>query len=419
MDSYMSKLSIVAIALLVCLLPSAVIAQTSSESNYLLQVDVPDSLYSEVLQEQRSYWVHLPGGRSLVEGQSYPVIYLLDGGVLLGGLAAIQEFYNQFRLPEMIVVGISNANNRTRDLTPSSIDSRHGASVQESGGSDRFMSFLADELIPLIDSQYPTTTHRVLIGHSYAGLFAVNTLVTRPDVFTNYVAIDPSLDWDDQRWMERTLSTLESSDLTGKGLFVSVANEIIRFSHLLTPETVMADTTAFSLGIRSLLLFVTKLKSTPPKGLRFDWKYYPQDIHGSVPLVGMRDALVSLYDFWELKTPSLYNNPETPTGELLALIRNQSSARSTNMGYPQPMEEELLDMLAFMSLDAGQPDKARAILELTAGYYPTSSSIHESIMEVCLTTEDYDCAQTHAAEADRIEGGTQLSEKVMEARKSR
>lgn len=393
-------------------------AQPSTAPSHLLSIGVADSLYSTVLQEERLFWVHFPGGGTLMEGQRYPVIYLLDAEVHLGGLAAVQQYYNHFRMPEMIVVGISNANHRTRDLTPTEIDARNGAEVDASGGADRFTSFLADELIPFIDAAYPTTSHRVLIGHSYGGLFAIETLISNPELFTNYVALDPSLDWDNQRWLEGALNSLESLDLSGKGLYVSVANEIIRFSDSLTVETVASDSSVFSLGIRSTLFFVRRLESNGPKGLRFGWKFSEEDIHGSVPLVGMRDGLVFLYDFWELKSPSLYNDPDTSTEKLISLIRSQSEARTTNMGYPLPMENELLDMLAHMSQEAGQPDKARAILALSAAYYPEDPSIHIRLMEICLSLEDYSCAEAHALSADRIEGGNEHVEKVRISRRS-
>lgn len=390
-------------------------AQPAAEPAYLFSVGVADSIYSETLTEQRRFWVHLPDGR-LAEGQRYPVIYLLDAEMHLAALAAVQQYYNYFRMPEMIVVGISNADNRTRDLTPTPIASRNGAPIGDSGGADRFTSFLADELIPLIDSRYPTTSHRVLIGHSYAGLFAIHTLATTPDLFTNYVALDPSLDWDNQRWLTHTLESLLSLDLSGKGLHVSIANEIIRFSDSLTVETVASDTTEYSLGIRSALTFVHQLESDGPEGLRFGWEFSESDIHGSIPLLGMRHGLTFLYDFWELKKPSLYNDPETPTETLLSMIRSQSDARSANMGYPLPMEQELLEMLALMSSDYGQPEKARAILQLAVEYYPGEAELHGSLMEICLTLADHACAEAHARAADEINGGTKHIELVDKAR---
>ena len=404
--------------ILLTFLRSPVAAQSSQSQETLRNIGVQDSLYSNVLGENREYWIHFPGGQPLIPGREYPVIYLLDGDTHLIGLAAVQEYYNLFRIPEMIVVAISNSENRTRDLSPTEIDSRNGMAVQQSGGAARFTSFLADELIPAVDAKYPTTGHRVLVGHSFGGLFAVNTLLNRAELFTNYVALDPSLDWDENQWLRDALQSLSTSQFEGKGLFVSVSNEIIRFSDDLTVQTVDSDTTVFSQGIRSSLSFVRQLESNPPAGLRFDWAFYEDDIHGSVPLVGMRDAFVYLYDFWELKNPSLYNNSDTPTEKIVDLIRAQSESRSEGMGYPLPLEEELLEMLAFMSLESGQPDKARAVLALSAEYYPQSPAVHAALVDVCLSISDYECAETHARQADRLLGSEKHLGRVIEARNS-
>ena len=104
----------------------------------------------------------------------------------------------------MILVGISNRNNRTRDLTTSQIKMRRGASMdQDTGGADKFTHFIAEELMPHIDSKYPTAPYRTLIGHSYAGLFTINVLINHSHLFNNYIAIDPSLDWDSQKLLKQ------------------------------------------------------------------------------------------------------------------------------------------------------------------------------------------------------------------------
>ncbi|MEQ9103454.1 MAG: alpha/beta hydrolase-fold protein [Rhodothermales bacterium] len=375
--------------------------QAQNPSAPLIQIGTPGHLYSDILGEDRPYWIHLPEGYSVEDDATYPVIYLLDGESHLVGLASIQAYYNYFRLPEMIVVAISNADNRTRDLTPTEVASRNGAPVDASGGADRFRSFLSAELIPHIDATYATSAHRVLMGHSYAGLFTIHTLLEEPGLFTNYVALDPSLDWDDGRWLEQALPVLASLPLSGHGLFVALSNEIIRFSDTLTFETVRTDTTDFSLGMRSAIAFV-EAQDRNSSGLSFSWKFYPDDIHGSVPLMGMRDAIVDLYDFWELKKPSLYNDPETPADTILALIRAQSQAREAGLGYPLPMERDLLEMLSFFYADVGQPQKAKQVLLLAAEYYPEAVSVHEALAEVCTAVSDEPCAREHAAKADAL-----------------
>lgn len=385
--------------------------QAQELTDPLIQIGSRGSLYSEILDEERKYWIHLPESYSVAEDATYPVIYLLDGGQLLGGLAAIQQFYTFFRLPEMIVVGISNDTNRTRDLTPTVVASRHDSDVEASGGAPEFREFLTEELIPHIDDNYSTSPHRVLIGHSFAGLFAIDTLVEQADLFNHYVALDPTLDWDEGQWLEQTLDSLENSQLAGHSLFVAISNEIIRFSDTLTFETVDSDSSKFSLGVRSAKRFA-EVQEGLHNDLAFAWKFYNKDIHGSVPLVGMRDALVYIYDFWELKRPSLYNDPATPIETILSLIEDQSRAREKGMGYPLPMELDLLDMLGHFYADVGQTAKAKGVLELASSYYPLVSSLHESLVDLCIELEDEPCSRRHASKSDSLRGASIHQAKV-------
>lgn len=394
------------------LLASGAAAQPSDQRSYLVEVGVADSVYSEALGEQREFWVHLPNGGDLKEGHAYPVIYLLDGGAHLAALAAIQDYYTYFRLPEMIVVGISNRENRTRDLTTSEVDTRRGNAVEASGGAERFTQFLEEELMPHIDQAYPTSPHRTLIGHSYAGLFAIRTMIHRRDLFTNYIAIDPSLDWDQQAVLHEATVALETEDFSGTGLYVSLANEIIRFSDTMSIDEVMRDTTEFSLGVRSRLAFAQAAEAADASGLRFSWGFYEKDIHGSVPLISMRDGLMFLYDWWELKNPSRYNDPATPTAELVAMIRERNATLTANMGYPLAMEEDLLTMLGMMAMDMGQPDKAGAILEVLLEAYPESAAAHSAAADYFEAQGDIPKALRHARAAFSISGGEAHGDRV-------
>ncbi|NQV71878.1 alpha/beta hydrolase [bacterium] len=381
-------------------------AQSTENSNFLVQIGQPDSLYSNVLGENRPLWIHLPNQGRLVEGQTYPVIYLLDGGAHLGALAMIQEYYSYFRLPEMVVVGISNQEHRTRDLSPTKIETRNRAAVEESGGSEAFTRFLSEELIPYIDSKYQTNQHRTLIGHSFAGLFAINTLAHHPELFKNYIALDPSVGWDDMNWLRDELPALSTSKFENKGLFVGISDEIQRFSDTLTIETVMSDTTEFSNDLRALVMLVDELTDQAPAGLSFDWKFYDQDIHGTVPMIGMRDGLIFLYDFYRLKTPSLYNDPSTPPETIAALISAQNSATTKGMGYKLGMEWDMLEMLGRMALDMEDYKRARAVFEVTVEFYPENEGAQASMMEICDLVGDSACAMEHAKKADALSGGT-------------
>src|SRR5690606_6091086 len=80
------------------------------------------------------------------------------------------------------------------------------------GGAKRFLDFLEDEVKPLVASRYKVDTQRqTLFGHSYGGLFAIYTLLTRPQAFQRYYASSPSLWWN-QRYAFDLLEAFASQE---------------------------------------------------------------------------------------------------------------------------------------------------------------------------------------------------------------
>lgn len=80
---------------------------------------------------------------------------------------------------------------RGRDLMPT-VAGDHFAD----GGSDRFLSFLADELIPRIVAEYSVGNYRILAGRSNAGRFSL--LSAAANLFQANIALSPSYGLDDR-----------------------------------------------------------------------------------------------------------------------------------------------------------------------------------------------------------------------------
>lgn len=145
--------------------------------------------------------------------ERYPVVYVLDADYSFAiAHNVVEHLADRQHLPWAIVVGIAYGGepryreNRTRDYTPThTLDVGPGTEHQRpyqkhSVGGPKFRDFLRGELLPLIDRTYRTTAERVLVGHSYGGLFGTWLLLTAPDLFTGYVIVSPSL-WYDERML--------------------------------------------------------------------------------------------------------------------------------------------------------------------------------------------------------------------------
>ena len=208
------------------------IAQTPESQTEQFQNRIVDSIFSKTLSESRDFWVRLPDNFQPDNDEKYAVIYLMDGFSLESTLEAVYGNYWGHYLPHMILVGVSNRKNRTRDLTTSQIKMRRGSAFDyETGGAETFTKFMEEELIPYIDSKYPTMTYRTLIGHSHAGQFTINMLINHAHLFQNYIAIDPTLDWDNQKLLKQAKEKFKTEDYNGKSLFVSLAAEMLHIQN--------------------------------------------------------------------------------------------------------------------------------------------------------------------------------------------
>lgn len=142
---------------------------------------------------------------------SLPVLYMPDGGIkedfphIANTLVKLIESKS---IPPFILVGIENTE-RGRDLTGASQVEEDGEYCPLTDGAKNFRSFITDELMPEINKNYRTTTRKGIIGESLAGLFVTETFLIAPETFDFYIAMDPSIWWNDH-YLEKNASTYVS-----------------------------------------------------------------------------------------------------------------------------------------------------------------------------------------------------------------
>ena len=182
------------------------------------------SIESKVLGEKRSYLVVKPTSYKHTR-KKYPVLFLLDGDAhALHTAGVIQFLATNQKIPEMIIVAIPNTD-RTRDLTPPTHNEKDQERFPTSGGADAFLEFVNDELRPAIESDYRVADYSLLVGHSFGGLFAIHAMVNRPGSFDAYLAISPSLWWNDQAIVEQAKEQLPQTPDETCQLYMTLGNE--------------------------------------------------------------------------------------------------------------------------------------------------------------------------------------------------
>jgi predicted alpha/beta superfamily hydrolase len=168
------------------------------------KVEIPGSVVRKITSsvvsgQEYEFHVLLPSGYKN-SSKKYPVVYLMDSQWDFPLVKSLYgEHYFDGFIPELIIVGVtwggSNPNPdslRARDYTPTK-ENR----IPQSGGADKFLSFMKDELFPFIETNYKAdATNRTLMGCSLGGLLTLYTLFTQPELFTGYAAASPAVGWD-------------------------------------------------------------------------------------------------------------------------------------------------------------------------------------------------------------------------------
>ncbi len=353
-----------------------------------------DSIYSDNIQEQQKFWVHVPNNPAgeVTNGAKYPVLYLLDGDAhfysVTGMIKQLSTINGNDIIPNMVVVGITN-NDRTRDLTPTPMVEAFGDSTwtKTSGGGKNFLNFIEKELIPHIEKNYPASSYRTFVGHSLGGLIVVDALVDRPDLFDNYVAIDPSLWWDDQELLKRAEDVMSKTMYSNKALYVGVANTMEEGMHI---KDIEKDTSKTTEHIRSILQFVKATDSLKDNGLHFKWKYYENDSHGSVPLITEYDAFRFLFPWYSFKGVDQFYDPSSTISveEMTGMIDTHYKNVSNHFGYETLPAETFINSLGYVFMGNNQLDKANRLFKLNIQNYPNSSNVYDSMGDCYLEQQD-------------------------------
>lgn len=303
-----------------------------------LVIGEKQTVFSKVLNENREIWVHLPKtyNDTAINPAKYPVIYLLDGENNFEYYTGLTDFIARTPyadIPECIVVGIKNTE-RTRDLTPTKSQKKSPVNpavtlFADSGGSENFVKFLQEELKPYINKNYRTQEYSVLVGHSFGGLFAINVLLTHPEYFNAYVTNDPSLWWDNEVTISRTINYLEKNKKfpAHKSLYVSQADNEEQQKNWNSDMTQAIE----------------KFKGIVEKNgtLNYKHSFFQGETHGTVSYPGNYEALKFIFKGFRTDIKQLAKNP--------GLLESEYKTFSGKMGSEfSPSESYLNVVLKFM-----------------------------------------------------------------------
>lgn len=265
---------------------------------------IKDSIYSKILKEQRAIEVVLPDNYKPGSVDRYEVTYVSDGEWNTKIIANMAAFAGYQFMPPNIIVSLPNTyinkqNMRDRDLTPT-----HITQNPVSGGADNYIAFLKTELIPYIESKYPTKGARTYHGGSLGGLFGLYTFFKEPELFQSYTLSDPAFWWDNGFLMKMAaaqLPTLPNPDRTvyftgreGKALSGMGVKEMDSIFKASAPAALHWKMTVYSGETHNSMIFKTAYD-----GFKFTYEGYTTEDVEFHPMSGivLKDKPFNLFCF--------------------------------------------------------------------------------------------------------------------------
>lgn len=255
---------------------------TFAQNQNVLVPGTKFSIKSSILNEERICLISLPESyNDAAEAtEKYPVLILLDGSAFFKTTAGIVHFMSSSRnrnylMPETIIVAIENVD-RERDFTVTKLKTTR---KNRMGGGTNFLNFIEKELLPYIDENYRTESHRTLVGHSLAGLLTINSYLDENSLFDAYVSVDPSLWWDEEI-MKDKVDGLSPKSLKKK-VYIATANQ---------------GASNYERNQKKHNHFVALLNEKWGESANVKLEYFEDEDHRSVPLKGIYEGLKYLND---------------------------------------------------------------------------------------------------------------------------
>jgi len=308
------------------------------------------SIHSAVLNEDRQYQVYLPESYGWAKDRRYPVLYVLDSKTQFVHTAASVGFLAaQGDIPEMIVVAITSTV-RVRDFTQTDWPSAWVGG----GGAHNFKRFLSAELMPRINGAYRTDGFGVLSGHSAGGQFVLYCLTSEPSLFNAYIALSPSLDWDDNLPQRSLQKSFESTPSLPAFLYVARSDDSGR---------ALADYDNL----------VNTLKTESPRNFRWHSEAFPNETHAGLPLLAQIDALRHVYEGYRFHDDMLEKG--------FSFAQRHFANVSKTVGWPLAIPEGVINGLGYAALSENRTQDAITLFKRNVEANPNSANAYDSLAD--------------------------------------
>ncbi len=340
-------------------LVSAQIKSTNTPITLSLGEEI--KMHSTVLKEERSLLIHTPRDYDTTD-KKYSVIYVLDGNNHFSHTVNAVNTLTEFgRMPASIVVAIpNNRGTRGRDLA---------------NQRDNFKKYIKEEVIPFVTKNYRTNKTKTLFGHSLAGAFTLNYLVTEPQLFDNYIAASPVVQ-------------IFNSELHNKfSTFFKTLPNIDKSVYFTLTEANAESTIVYN----AMNKFVDLFKKEAPKSLRWKYNFIENHVHMTTPYITIYNGLNQVFS--DFQAPTFHSYQDYAKKGSLEGLKQYFARRAKKYNVSSVITDETLRMLADVLYRDQKEKLAEELLILNTKNHPNSIGALNSLARLYRRLDKIDTAK--------------------------
>lgn len=212
--------------------------------------------------------------------------------------------------------------------------------------------------------------------------------------------------------LQQSRRLLKEQQFVHKTLFLGFANTM---DPGMDTTQVRADTSGITLHIRSILKLKDNLQAAAANGLKWNYKYYPDDDHASMPLAAGYDALRYIFRnnrFPRNQPQHQYFDKTCSVAQLKTMITAHYQLVSNEMGYAVRPSEALINQFAYIFLQQRDDDRARLFFELNIKYYPDSFNVYDGMGDYFMAINDKAEAISYFKRALKLKNSAEIQRKL-------
>lgn len=376
----MNRVLAFSLLLSLCLTAGSIQSKEPSNSSQPIINGESFSFKSDVLDSDMDIRISVALPHKYAERvHSYPVIYVLEGDYLFDLTRSVSQFMaRRSQMPQSIVVGIQAGDYEHRNQM---------AIKAQKGIPEDYVSFLKNELIPQIDTQYRTNNHRSIVGLSPTNGVLFESLFSEPGLFKGYIALTSHLEWNlgkDITVIDEVIRSINSPKYPRSHIYLGRADSDIQNNY----------TKAAFDNAQTKIAGLSKTHSL----IQLD--ILDNEEHYTMSITGLRRAFQFMYPEQVLQL-EIINNSQSPAKTL----REEYQKRSDSYGFEVlPVEDghnnsdHLLGLVNVMNRQ-NNTQGAIELLNLGISYYPNSANLHMSLAEAYHQTNEAALTKKHRTKA--------------------